>query len=63
MTVLPSFAQRWLLPRMGRWRERHPEIALEIDASQQVIDLQRDGFHAAVRAGPRPVARAATPSA
>jgi LysR family glycine cleavage system transcriptional activator len=51
LTVLPSFAQRWLLPRLGRWRERHPGIALEVDASQRIIDLQRDGFHAAVRAG------------
>ncbi len=54
VTVLPSFAQRWLLPRMGRWRERHPDIALEIDASQQVVDLQREGFHAAVRQGRGP---------
>lgn len=51
VTTLPSFAQRWLLPRMGRWRERHPQLALEIDASQQLIDLQRDGFHAAIRQG------------
>jgi LysR family transcriptional regulator, glycine cleavage system transcriptional activator len=51
ITVLPSFAQRWLLPRMGRWREHHPDIAIEIHASQQVMDLQRDGFHAAVRQG------------
>jgi LysR family glycine cleavage system transcriptional activator len=36
---------------MGRWRERHPEIALEVDASQQLVDLQRDGFHAGVRTG------------
>jgi LysR family glycine cleavage system transcriptional activator len=35
MTVLLPFAQRWLLPRMGRWRERHPDLALEIDASPQ----------------------------
>jgi LysR family transcriptional regulator, glycine cleavage system transcriptional activator len=54
VTTLPSFAQRWLLPRMGRWRERHPQLALEIDASQQLIDLQRDGFHAAVRSGRGP---------
>ena len=51
LTVLPSFAQRWLLPRMGRWRERHPEITLEIHASQQLVDLQREGFHAALRVG------------
>jgi LysR family glycine cleavage system transcriptional activator len=54
VTTLPSFAQRWLLPRMGRWREQHPQMALEIDASQQIIDLQRDGFHAAIRQGRGP---------
>ena len=54
MTVLPSFAQRWLLPRMGRWRERHPDLALEIDASPRVVDLQREGFHAALRQGRGP---------
>jgi LysR family transcriptional regulator, glycine cleavage system transcriptional activator len=51
VAVLPSFAQRWLLPRLGRWRGRHPDIALELDASQRMVDLQREGFHAAVRSG------------
>jgi LysR family glycine cleavage system transcriptional activator len=54
ISVLPSFAQRWLLPRMGRWRDRHPDITLEVHASPQLVDLQRDGFHAAVRAGTGP---------
>ena len=54
VTVLPSFAQRWLLPRMGRWRERHPELAVEIDASPQSVDLQREGFHAGLRQGRGP---------
>ncbi len=51
VTMLPSFANRWLLPRIARWRERHPELALEIDATPQVVDLQREGFHAAIRQG------------
>lgn len=51
LTLLPSFAQRWLLPRMSRWRERHPDIALEIHTSQHMVDLQREGFHAALRQG------------
>jgi LysR family glycine cleavage system transcriptional activator len=51
LTVLPSFAQRWLLPRMSSWRERHPDIGIELHASQQVVDLQREGFHAALRQG------------
>ncbi|MGE8689768.1 MAG: LysR substrate-binding domain-containing protein [Achromobacter sp.] len=54
VSALPSFAQRWLLPRMARWRARHPGLALEIDSSQQVVDLLRDGFHAALRFGRGP---------
>jgi LysR family glycine cleavage system transcriptional activator len=54
VTLLPSFAQRWLLPRMGRWREQHPQLALEIEASVGVMDLQREGFHAALRQGSGP---------
>src|SRR5437867_6849023 len=54
VTCLPSFAQRWLLPRMGRWRDRHPTLALEIDASHQLVDLQREGFHAGLRQGRGP---------
>lgn len=54
VSVLPSFAQRWLLPRMARWRERHPDLSLEIETSQQVADLYRDGFHAALRSGEGP---------
>ena len=51
ITLLPSFAQRWWMPRMASWRERHPDIALEVHTSQQVMDLQREGFHAALRQG------------
>jgi LysR family glycine cleavage system transcriptional activator len=51
VTLLPSFAQRWVLPRMGRWRERHPDIGIELHASQQLLDLQREGFHAGLRQG------------
>jgi LysR family glycine cleavage system transcriptional activator len=54
VTVLPSFANRWLLPRIGRWREQHPALPLEIDASLRSLDLQREGFHAAIRQGKGP---------
>src|SRR6185369_4660592 len=54
ITVLPSFAQRWLLPRIVSWREQHPTLALEIDASIRAVDLVREGFHAAVRQGNGP---------
>jgi LysR family glycine cleavage system transcriptional activator len=51
ITLLSSFAQRWLLPRIGRWRERHPDIGLELHTSQVLVDLPREGFHAALRQG------------
>jgi len=54
VTVLPSFAQRWLLPRIGRWREQYPNLALEIDASINTVDLLREGMHAAIRQGVGP---------
>jgi DNA-binding transcriptional LysR family regulator len=54
VTVLPSFANRWLLPRMGSWRDSHPSLPLEIEASFRTVDLQREGFHAAVRQGKGP---------
>jgi LysR family glycine cleavage system transcriptional activator len=54
ITALPSFAQRWLMPRLGRWHALHPEIALELNVSQQLVDLEREGFHLALRQGVGP---------
>lgn len=54
LSTIPSFAQRWLLPRMARWRERQPSIVLELHSTQALVDLVRDGFHAAVRQGSGP---------
>ena len=51
MAVLPSFAQRWLMPRMGRWRAAHPGLRLELIASMETIDLRQEGLHVAIRHG------------
>lgn len=51
LTLTPSFAQRWLLPRMGRWRLAQPDISLDLHASPQVADLLREGFDVALRQG------------
>lgn len=51
LAILPSFAQRWLAPRLPRWRQAHPGIHLELVASQHTADLQQEGLHAAVRQG------------
>ncbi|MCW7537938.1 LysR substrate-binding domain-containing protein [Aquabacterium sp. A7-Y] len=51
VSMVPSFAQRWLLPRMGMWRERHPDIGLEVHAAQHLVELAREGYHVALRQG------------
>ena len=37
MTVLPSFAQRWLLPRMGHFQQTHPHIDLVLHHDEQAV--------------------------
>ncbi len=54
LTVLPSFANRWLLPRLGRWHLQHPRLRLDLDASVQIVDLEEEGFHAGIRSGTGP---------
>lgn len=51
LTVLPSLAQRWLVPRLVHWQQQHPEFTIELHTSQSLVDLRRDGFHAAIRVG------------
>jgi len=34
----PSFASKWLLPRMHRFREAHPEIDLRISGNASLVD-------------------------
>src|SRR5581483_10901529 len=33
VTVVPSFAARWLLPRMGRFMAAHPDVDLDVRAT------------------------------
>ena len=51
VTLLPSMAHTWLLPRMGQWRAQYPAITVELHTSQEVIDVARRGFHLAIRQG------------
>lgn len=51
INVLPSFAARWLLPRLGDFFLRHPEIDVEVAATQAVVDLNAEGAHLAIRYG------------
>jgi LysR family glycine cleavage system transcriptional activator len=51
VTLTPSFAAKWLMPRLGRFWRDHPEIALTLDPDTRVRDLNREGFDIAIRYG------------
>ena len=51
ITVLPSFAARWLLPRVGRFIAAHPEIDVDIRASNALADFRRDDVDVGIRHG------------
>jgi len=47
----PSFGARWLVPRLVRFQERHPDIELRLDASNRLVDFAHDDVDLAVRFG------------
>ena len=51
LTTLPSIASKWLVPRLGRFRQAHPDIDLRIDASQHLTDFARENVDVALRYG------------
>lgn len=37
-----AFAAMWLVPRLDRFRQRHPEIEVQLHTSEAAVDLRRD---------------------
>jgi LysR family transcriptional regulator, glycine cleavage system transcriptional activator len=56
ISTLASYLQKWLLPRLPRFHDRHPEIELSIHTSRSPVDFAGSDFHAAVRMSPGPSA-------
>lgn len=50
-SVLPSFAAKWLVPRLGRFREQHPEIDVRLSADHNMVDFARGDVDVAIRYG------------
>lgn len=52
ITILPSFASHWLVPRLGSFLAAHPDIDLHLSPSSAVVDLSEGAFDLAIRYGP-----------
>ena len=49
ISVTPSFASLWLVPRLPEFHALAPHIDVQVDASEGARALERDGFDIAIR--------------
>ncbi len=51
VTVEPSFASRWLVPRLGGFNAAHPDIELMVSPSSAILDIAASEFDLGIRTG------------
>lgn len=51
VSLLTTFALKWLMPRLPRFQARHPEIDVRLHASSNLVDFARENVDAAIRYG------------
>jgi len=57
ISALPLYAEVRLLPLLEEFQQRYPEIVIDLDLSNQVVDLNRDGIDITFRGGSIPEER------
>jgi LysR family glycine cleavage system transcriptional activator len=50
-TTIP-FASLWLIPRLPKFRQAHPDVEVFVSADSQIVDLERGEIDVAVRYAP-----------
>jgi len=51
VTSMPSFAAKWLVPRLARFRENHPDIDVRLTTSPHLVDFGREDVDIGIRYG------------
>jgi LysR family glycine cleavage system transcriptional activator len=51
ISVLPSIASTWLIPRLRQFQTRHPDIEVHMSASDRLVDFAREPVDAGIRYG------------
>ena len=51
LTLPPSLAATWLIPKLGAFERDHPDMELQLVPTTRVLDLKRDQVELAVRHG------------
>lgn len=51
ISVAPTFGAKWLVPRLARFRDRHPDISVVIDTAHRQVEFPLDQIDLAIRMG------------
>src|SRR5580692_6961971 len=51
VSTIDSFAARWLMPRLSRFRRNHSDIDVRVATSERLADFVSDGIDIAIRCG------------
>ena len=51
VSLPPSFAARWLIPRLQRFEAAHPEMELRLSATTRLVSFDVEGVDVAIRYG------------
>lgn len=51
VSTVATFAASWLVPRLGRFTQRHPDIEVRVEATSAMVDMHRDRVDVALRHG------------
>jgi LysR family glycine cleavage system transcriptional activator len=51
LSVPPSFAAKWLLPRIDVFRDQHPQFDIRLDTTDRLVDFAAEGIDLGVRYG------------
>ena len=51
LTAAPSFAAKWLVPRLGRFEEAHPQVDVWLSADMELVDFGAGEVDLAIRYG------------
>lgn len=51
VSVLPAFAIKWLVPRLGKFQQLHPHIEVRITTSKELTDFAKDDVDIVIRHG------------
>jgi LysR family glycine cleavage system transcriptional activator len=51
ITMTPSFAISWLMPRISDFRHKHPDVELMLNPTAEVVELKPGGVDLAIRFG------------